>query len=259
MPYIDVPGSSLFYREEGSGPLAVFVHGFPLDHTMWLDQMSGLAHLRRCVALDLRGYGRSGPIAGPALSMESFADDVSRVVDGLGEDQADVVALSMGGYVGLAMWQATPSAVRSLTLIDTRATADAPEGRANRDAMVERLLAAGRAALAEEMADALLGEEASQEAQARVRSMAERTPYETLVASIRGMRDRADRTGLLGTISVPTLVIGGAEDRLIPEADTRALGESIPGARTVIVPDAGHLPPIEQPEAVNRAIADLWA
>lgn len=258
MPYIDVPGSSLFYREEGSGPLAVFVHGFPLDHTMWLDQMSGLAHLRRCVALDLRGYGRSGPIVGPALSMESFADDVNRVVEGLGEDQADVVALSMGGYVGLAMWQATPSAVRSLTLIDTRATADTPEGRANREAMIERLLADGRAALAEEMADALLGESASQQAQARVRSMAERTPYETLVASIRGMRDRADRTGLLGTISVPTLVIGGAEDRLIPEADTRALGESIPGARTVIVPGAGHLPPIEQPEAVNRAIADLW-
>ena len=47
----------LYHREQGSGPLALFVHGFPLDGTMWLDQLAALADLRRCVAIDLRGFG----------------------------------------------------------------------------------------------------------------------------------------------------------------------------------------------------------
>jgi 3-oxoadipate enol-lactonase len=258
MPYADIGGLTLHYVDRGSGPVAVFIHGFPLDHSMWLDQVNGLADVRRCIAFDLRGFGRSEATSDRVLSMETLADDVVRLVEAIGESPCDVVALSMGGYVALALWEAAPSLVRSLTLIDTRATADGADARANREAMIERLLTDGRAALAAEMAGALLSGSAGVEAQARVRSMAEGTRYETLIASIRGMRDRVDRTEALATITVPTLVIGGEEDRLIPEADTRALGASIPGARVAIVPGAGHLPPIEQPEAVNRALADLW-
>jgi pimeloyl-ACP methyl ester carboxylesterase len=87
--------------------------------------------------------------------------------------------------------------------------------------------------------------------------MVEGTRYETIVAALQGMRDRPDRAHVLGTISVPTLVIGGEEDLGCPPAQMRALAQAIPGARTVIVPGAGHLPALERPAEVNEALIEL--
>lgn len=258
MPFAKVNGNMLFYREAGEGPLAVFIHGFPLDHSLWLDQLKGLAHVRRCVALDLRGYGKSDPVVDPVLTMEMLADDVAGLMEALGESDADVVALSMGGYVALALYELRPRMVRTLTLMDTRATADSPAGKAGRDAMAARLLDQGRSVIATELIGALLGREPSTRAQARLRSMVETTRYETFVASLEGMKDRPDRSRLLPRIQVPALVISGEQDALIPAAEARTMAESIPGARTSIIPDAGHLPPIERPDAVNQALIELF-
>lgn len=258
MPYAKVNGNMLFYREAGEGPLAVFVHGFPLDHSLWLDQLKGLAHVRRCVALDLRGFGKSDPTVDGSLSMEMLADDVIGLIEALGGESADVVGGSMGGYVALAMWELRPAIVRSLALVDTRAAADTAEGRLARDAMIDRLLDGGRSALADELRGALLGSAPSRHAQARLRSMIEGTRYETLVAAITGMRDRKDRSVLLPTIAVPSLVIHGEEDRLISPEVAKAMAQEIPGARTTIVPKAGHLPSIENSDGVNEALIELF-
>lgn len=258
MPYARVNGNMLFYRESGEGPAAIFLHGFPLDHSLWLDQLKGLAHVRHCIAPDLRGFGRSDPTVDPVLTMEMLADDVAGLMAALGVDHADVVGLSMGGYVALALWELRPEVVRSLALLDTRAGADGPEARAGRDAMIDRILDGGRQALADEMVRGLLGRSPARRAQARLRSMIEGTRYETLVASLEGMRDRKDRSALLPTISVPTLVCGGEEDTLIPPDRARELAAAIPGARITIVPGAGHLTALEAPDAVNQALIELF-
>lgn len=258
MPYARVNGNMLFYRESGEGPAAVFLHGFPLDHSVWLDQLKGLAHVRHCVAPDLRGFGRSDPTVDPALTMEMLADDVAALVESLSLGPVDLVGLSMGGYVALAMWELRPDLIRSLGLIDTRAGGDGPEARAGRDAMVDRILDRGRSGLADEMVPGLLGRMPSRRAQARLRSMIEGTRYETLVAALEGMKERKDRSGLLGSISVPTVVIGGEEDGLIPPDRIRELAAAIPGARTTVVARSGHLPPIEQPDVVNQALIELF-
>jgi len=88
--------------------------------------------------------------------------------------------------------------------------------------------------------------------------MVEGTRYETMVAALQGMRDRPDRTHLLSTINVPALVVGGEEDQSCPPAQMRALAKAIPGARTVIVPGAGHLTPVERPAPVNEALIELF-
>lgn len=258
MPFARVNGTMLFYREAGEGPLAVFIHGFPLDHSVWLDQLEGLAHVRRCVTLDLRGYGKSDATTDRILTMEMLADDVAGLVEALGANGADIVGLSMGGYVALALWELRPNLVRSLTLIDTRAAADSVEGRGKRDAMIDRLLDQGRAALADEMVLGLLGSKPSVQVQARLRSMIEGTRYETMVASIIGMKDRADRSALLQGVEVPALVIGGEEDALISPDVMRAMAKEIPGARTSIIAGAGHLPPLERPDSVNEALIELF-
>ena len=257
MPYARVNGTMLYYRESGEGRLALFIHGFPLDHSLWLDQLAGLAHVRRCVAVDLRGFGRSDPVVEPTLSMEMLADDLAELIEALGSDQADVVGLSMGGYVALALWEQRPALVRTLTLADTRAAADGPEAREKRQRTIDLVLDQGRGALAVEAIRSLLAPNPPASVQARVRSMVEGTRYETIVAALQGMRDRPDRSHVLGTISVPTLVIGGEEDLGCPPAQMRALAQAIPGARTVIVPGAGHLPALERPAEVNEALIEL--
>ncbi len=258
MPYARVNGNMLFYREAGDGPLALFVHGFPLDHSLWLDQLKGLAHVRRCVAVDLRGFGKSDPTVDPSLTMEMLADDLAGVIDALEADHADLVSLSMGGYVALALFELRPTLVRSLTLIDTRAAADTAEAGAARDALADRLLDRGRSVVATELIAGLLGRSPTRRAQARLRSMIEGTRYETFVAALRGMKERQDRTSLLSRIDVPVLVVGGQDDALIPVADIRAMAELVPRARTAIIPDAGHLPPIEQPDQLNQALIELF-
>ena len=258
MPYARVNGTMLYYREAGEGRLALFIHGFPLDHSLWLDQLAGLAHVRRCVAVDLRGFGRSDPVMESTLSMEVLADDLAELIGALGSDQADVIGLSMGGYVALALWELRSRVVRTLTLADTRAAADSPEGREKRGQSIDTLLEQGREAMAAALIHSLLAPGASAQARARLRSMVEGTRYETMVAALLGMRDRADRVHLLSTIGVPALVIGGEEDASCPPAQMRALAQAIPGARTVIVPGAGHLTPIERPEPVNEALIELF-
>ena len=258
MPYARVNGTMLYYREAGEGRLALFIHGFPLDHSMWLDQLAGLAHVRRCVAVDLRGFGRSDPVVEPSLSMEMFADDVAELIEALGSDSADVVGLSMGGYVALALWELRPAVVRTLALCDTRAAADGPEAREKRQHTIDQLLDRGREALATEVMRSLLGPGPAPTVQARLRSMVEGTRYETIVAALLGMRDRPDRTHLLSTISVPALVVGGEQDQSTPPSQMRALAQAIPGARTVIVPGAGHLSPMERPDEVNEALIELF-
>ncbi len=257
MPFARVNGSMLYYRESGEGRLALFIHGFPLDHSVWLDQLSGLAHVRRCVAVDLRGFGRSDPIVEPTLSMELLADDCAGLIDALGADQADVVGISMGGYVALALWELRPEMVRTLTLVDTKAAADTIDAKAGRQTLMDRLLSEGRAPIAGELTEAVLGPNPTQLVRARLRSMVEGTRYETMVAALDGMRNRPDRTALLESITVPALVIGGELDPLTPPAQIRALADSIKGARTVIVPDSAHLPPMERPDPTNEALIEL--
>ncbi|MDX1691251.1 MAG: alpha/beta fold hydrolase [Acidimicrobiia bacterium] len=258
MPFARVNGTMLYYRETGEGRLAVFLHGFPLDHTVWLDQLTGLGHVRRCVAVDLRGFGRSEPITDDSLSMEMMADDVAALITALGEDSADIVGVSMGGYVAMALLALRPEMVRSLTLLDTRAKADDAEARASRERLIQQVLERGRVHLAGNLVPSLLGPEASSHVRARLRSMIEGTRYETMVAALEGMRDRPDRTDDLRSVAVPSLVLGGEHDTITPPGEIAGLAEAIPGARSMVVRGAGHLPPMERPDRVNESIIELF-
>ena len=258
MPFARVNGTMLYYRESGEGRLAVFIHGFPLDHTVWLDQLAGLGHVRRCVAVDLRGFGRSEPITDESLSMEMMADDVASLITALGEENADIIGISMGGYVAMALWELRPAMVRSLTLLDTRSTADSPQARAARERTIEQVLEHGRTHLAGTLVPSMLGPEASPSVRARLRSMIEGTRYETMVAALEGMRDRPDRTAALKTLDVPALVVGGEHDPITPPAEIRQLADAIPGARSLVVRGAGHLPPLERSDKVNESIIELF-
>ena len=243
------------YLTGGSGPVVLLIHGYPLDHSLWHDQVVALADRANIVAVDLRGFGASPSGTGSALTMERHASDCDFLLEHHGADQADVVGLSMGGYVALAMTEIFGHRVRSLVLMDTRATADTEEARTGRDAMAERLVADGAAAVIPELAHSLLAPDASRRARARFRTMAESLSTDAHIQALLGMRDRPDRSHVLAGFTGPVTVVGGAEDALMPVAVAEDLAATTGHGELVVIPGAGHLPPIEQPDATNAALA----
>jgi pimeloyl-ACP methyl ester carboxylesterase len=250
----------LAYEERGSGPVMVFVHGFPLDRTAWIPQLAGLAKLRTCVAVDLRGHGLSDVEKAEDFSMDLFADDVARTLDAIGADKADLVGHSMGGYVLFSFWRRHRDRVRSLVFVDTKPEADSPEAKEGREKTADLISSQGMLALYEGLGPKMFGSAPSEDAKEKLRATFERTAPEVAAADALAMRDRADSTGDLANIDVPVLWLHGEEDVLMPLDGARATAEKIPGARFVSIPKAGHAAPGENAEAidaVNAAIAEF--
>lgn len=246
----------LAYEERGSGPVLLFIHGFPFDRTMWIPQLAGLAKMRTCVAVDLRGHGMSTVEPGE-LSMDMFADDVARTLDVIGAEKADICGLSMGGYVAFALWRRHPDRIRSLVLVDTKAEADGDEAKAGREKTAELVAREGMKGLHAQLAPKLVGSSPSEEVLDKLERMFMDTPPETAAADALAMRDRVDSTADLATITVPVLWIHGEEDQLMPMDGARASAEKTPGGRFVSIPKGGHVCPMENPEAVNDAIREF--
>ena len=246
--------------EAGQGPLALLIHGYPLDHRCWLDQIRDLgSDDRRVAAVDLRGHGASPWAGDPVHTMDLLADDVAAVIEEISPDgKADVAGLSMGGYVVLGLLERHAERIRSVALVCSRAVADTAQGREGRDAMATSAVNEGRGWLANRLLPNLVAPGSSILSKARVRSMIEDQPLETIVADLAGMRDRPDRTEVLEGIEVPLVMIHGSEDSLIPPAESEAMAASVAGARLAIVPGSGHMAPVERPDVVAQALQDVW-
>ena len=249
---------ALAYEERGSGPALIFIHGFPFDRRMWIGQLSGLAKLRRCVAVDLRGHGLSQiDDADPAFSMDLFADDVAATMDELGADQADICGLSMGGYVAFAFWRRHRARVRSLILADTKSEADSDEGKAGREKTAQLVKEQGMETLFEQLGPKLLGTDPSDEARALLKDMFLATDPAIAAADALAMRDRPDSTPDLAGIDVPVLWLHGEADALMPVDGARATAAKIPGAEFVGIPGGGHVAPMEQAKVANDALSEF--
>jgi pimeloyl-ACP methyl ester carboxylesterase len=235
----------LGYDEAGEGPPLVLVHGFPFDRRMWVHQLEGLASARRVVTPDLRGRGLSPHPADSGWTLDDHADDIARTIEDLGVGPADVGGLSMGGYVVFALLRRHPELVRSLLLMSTRAAADIPEARKARDEQAALARAEGTEALAAGLLPRVLTSGAGEHVRSQVLRMIGDTPGETAAADLVAMRDRPDSTPDLASIAVPTLVLHGAEDQIVPADEARAMASSIPGAQFSAIPGARHLAPLE--------------
>lgn len=254
---IEWKGQTIDVREIGSGPTVILVHGYPLDGGMWSGVARILAAAFHVVKPDLPGRPENpAPAEG---SIESYADFLSALV-GASPGPVGVAGFSMGGYAALALLKNAPNGIGALALLDTRASADDEAGRAGREAAIASLHAGGTEAIAEAMIGKLLSEvaRARTDVVERVRRTILRQKPETLECDLIAMRDRPDQTAFLSQIGIPTLVLTGALDAITPPGPSRAMADSIPGARFVEIPEAGHATPIEKPKAVAAALATFF-
>jgi 3-oxoadipate enol-lactonase len=235
----------------------LLLHAFPLGARMWEPQHVLAERGWHVVMPQFRGFDCETPDGADAASMDDYASDVADLLETLGVNAAVIGGLSMGGYVALALYRHAPELFQALVIADSRADADSVESRTNRTRLIAVAGSGGAAAIADDMVPKLLGpttRHAHPAVEIRTRSLALANQPVAIQAALRAMMTRPDSTSLLPAISVPTLVIVGEEDAVTPPPLSAAMAAAIPGAELVVLPRAGHLSSLEQPEAFNAAL-----
>ncbi|MFJ4879523.1 alpha/beta fold hydrolase [Streptomyces sp. NPDC088745] len=260
----EVQNATLHYDDHGpeDGLPVLLVHGHPFNRTLWAPQVRELvAHGHRVLTPDLRGYGDSPlPADAPATHLSAFADDLAALLDHLGLPGAVVGGVSMGGQIAMEFHRRHPRRVRGLVLSDTSAPAETDEGKAFRNALADRLLAEGMAGYADEVIDKMLApyNVTAQPALAEsVLTMMRTTDPRGAAAALRGRAERPDYRETLPGVTVPTLILVGADDVYTPVATAQEIHRLVPHATLTVIDDAGHLPGAEQPVRFNAALLDF--
>lgn len=251
-----INGMTLAFNDQGTGLPIIFLHAFPLNRTMWVEQEKALSSQFRVVTLDLRGHGESdAPLW--RYTLDQAADDVIGLLDHLSIRQAVFVGLSMGGYILFALYGKYADRVKGLVLADTRAQADTAEGKEARFQMAQTAYKTGPSAIADIMIPKLLSPATVQtkpELVRRVRWMIEGNQISGIAGDLMAMAERPDSVPLLKQITCPAQIIVGEQDLPTPPADANLMADQIPGARLAVIPAAAHLSNMEQPGLFNETV-----
>jgi 3-oxoadipate enol-lactonase len=262
MKQVQVGGDTFATVDVGAGEVVLLVHGFPLDHEMWAAQVEFLAPSYRVIAPDLRCFGQS-PAATGIVTMRQMADDLAGLLDALQVTRPVVYCgLSMGGYVAWQFHAQYPQRLRALILCDTRSQADLAETVVSRQRMIDHVLRAGTQYVADAMLPRLFAQETFRrdpQIVDHVRQKILAARPESIAAAIRGLTIRPDVTPTLPTIRVPTLALVGQHDQISPAEEMQQMAAAMPEARCVVLPNAAHMTPLEDPAGFNAEVGRFLA
>ncbi len=238
-------------RGRADAPVLLLLHYFAGSARAWEAVVDALGDAYRCVALDLRGHGRSA-VTPSGYTTADGADDVAGVIAALDIGDHALVGHSMGGKLALALAARQPSGLRALVLVAPSPPTPEPiEARARARA----LAAYGDRATAEQTADRIVARRLAPRARGRVVNDSLRTSSPAWRAWLED-GSREDTSASAGEVAVPTLVVvGGADPVLPPALLEREVVRRVRGARLAVVPDAGHLVPLEAPGELAELLA----
>jgi pimeloyl-ACP methyl ester carboxylesterase len=252
MGWFERDGVRLYYQLHGQGLPLILTHGASWDHGQWAPQVAALAPQYRVIVWDVRGHGQSALPPGP-VDADDFHRDLVALLDHLALPRAVLGGLSMGGHISLRAAARHPERAAALILIGTPFTNSynwyerlfVPVNRLSQRLMPMSTIARSQARA---MSD-------RQEVRAYAQATAGQLSHDRWVRlwnAVTRMESRAD----LPRIACPTLILEGENDWLTHRQQAE-LAASIAGAQHRIIPDAGHATNLDNPEAVNRAIAEF--
>jgi pimeloyl-ACP methyl ester carboxylesterase len=254
--FVTVFGAKVHYVDVGSGPPVVLLHGLADDVGVWESVIPALAAKHRVVALDLIGFGRSDK---PLLSyrVATFVDFLDGFLNELKVGRASLVGSSLGGWIAASYTLAHPERVRRLVL------ADAAGYSALAKRMDPRTFSALRLASRDDIRhlgpltfhDKRFYEDLDLAFKQRV-AAGDGYTIDRVVDSIVRNEDVLD--GRLGAIHVPTLIVWGCEDKLIPLSFAERFHKEIAGSRLEVIDNCGHMPHVECSDEFARVVLEFF-
>ncbi len=251
---LELSGAAVEFTQDGSGPDLLLLHSLLTDLSVFDRVLPPLAAQFRVTRLNLPGYGRSSPL--PFETVAAHADHVSAVMDALKLPQAThLFGNGFGAFVGLEFALRHGGRIDRLIVADALAAFPEP-ARAPFRAMANNVRAGGMAAVLDaaigRMFPATFAATQPREVERRKAALAQVDPagFASACLALAGL----DLTAELHRIRNRTLVLCGALDLTTPPAHAEALARSIPGATYREIPNAGHCPMVEQPDALVAAI-----
>jgi len=253
MPSIQANGETLYYTGEGNGPVILLIHSLGANSYMWRPIMEKLKDDYCCIAVDCRGHGKSS--YNGTFTVADVAADMNAVLDQLEIKRAHIVGISMGGPIVLEMYASRPGRIASLTIADgfydNRATATERMAETEQQMQGKTMLAFGHEYAKSRLMPAT--PKAAYDELAEAVAMVTPTAYMDTVRAI----STVGFQGLLAAVSVPTLITFGDQERPPLQQQGRQMHEVIPGSELTIIPGAGHLAAVDQPDAFAKLIADF--
>lgn len=248
---------SMFTVEAGDGPPVVMLHGLGWDSSLWYPTLAQLAPRYRAIAADTRGHGESDKPEGP-YSIDGFAADWAALLDRMNVTRATVIGLSQGGMIAQALAVRRPDLVSSLVLVAT-ACKSSPAAREHMEQRIAALADIGPEAAARVAAEGIFSpawRAANPAALQRFlhwRCMAASAPLTAAMRAVYGF----DLSAELPSLRIPTLVVSGSADTLIKPGTTAEIAALIPGAVLRSIEGAGHIIPVEAPDAFAATLHDF--
>ena len=267
MPKIKTNNIELYYETHGAGQPLVLISGLGYPLWQWHKMVPFLAEHFQVITFDNRGVGQSDKPAGP-YTAQMLAADTAGLLDALGIEKAIIAGHSMGGFIAQAMALDFPQKVAKLILCSTNfggphhvpVTAEAMKVLTDvtSDALTrfKNGLAVSTAPDWSEKNPEMIEDWVKW----RVANPIDPAPYQAQMAIGFGlMPEAAAFENKLPRLNVPTLILFGAHDKVVPPENASLLAEKISGSKVVILPNAGHFFPIEVAEAASRTITDFAA
>ena len=252
---ININNLSVSYNDHGpdDAPVIIFIHGFPLNKSMWDIQVEALKENYRVIAYDIRGHGKSD--AGiDEFFIELFVLDLLRLMEKLKIEKSMLCGLSLGGYIALNAVLKYPDRFDGLILNDTQCIADTPEIKENRCIAIINIKEKGVEQYADESVKKLFASESftkKKNAITEVKDMIISTTKQSLCNTLHALAERKETCDQLPEINIPVLIMVGNEDKITPIAAAQLMHERILNSKLEIIQHAGHLSNLENPTAFN--------
>jgi pimeloyl-ACP methyl ester carboxylesterase len=243
----------------GKGYPVVMLHSFNHSKLMWIYQIPEfLKSGYRVICPDYRGHG-SEPLGDEKVTIETFADDTIKLLSEMGIKKAVFIGSSAGGYVTLSIWRKRPDLISAMVLAGSKAQQDDPDIIERRKKQIKTLENGGLEEHIKNVHRRLSQNTIKNKPWVLdlVRTMSGNMTKEAIIAALNALILKPDDRDILPTINVPTLIICGEEDVFTPCTFSKYLNENIKGSELIILKDAGHINPLDQPELFNEKTLDF--
>ena len=259
---LNVNDITISFTDQGpdNAPTIIFIHGFPLNKTMWDKQVELLKTDFRVITYDIRGHGESDAGNDP-FSIDLLVSDLIGFMDVLEIDKASICGLSMGGYIALNAIENYPERFEAMVLCDTNCISDPHEVKEKRMATVENIIKEGVDKYAIASIPNLFAPESLKlkvTEVASVKNMILNTSELVLCSTLLALASRQETCSKLTDINIPVLILVGDKDIITPPASAKNMHDKIENSTLEVIEHAGHLSNLENLELFNHHLIKFF-